>query len=145
MIKRRGDVFTTDAKAVGHGVNTVGVMGAGIAKTVRERFPDNYAKYRAACGFNALELGSCLMVKEHGTIIVNMATQGNPGPNATYDAVSKASIFAAERLMSRGIDTLAIPMIGCGIGGLEWPPVESILKTVEHFVPGFQFEVWRYQ
>ena len=144
MIKKKGDLFTAQTYAIGQGVNCKGVMGAGIAAKFRSEFPENYLKYRQMCSYNALRPGKALLVEEKGKLIVNMASQDFPGADATYDRVAKSAAFSAGALMRLGVDTLAIPMIGCGIGGLKWEPVEEILKTVEETLPGFQFEVWRY-
>ena len=150
MIKRTGDVFTTDAFWIGHGCNIDGVMGAGVAKTVREDYPINYEAYRKRCMSNDVSVGDALFVYENGKIIVNLMTQDRPGPRARYDWIFKATLNAASKIMNTNSHwsdkpkVMAIPMIGAGIGGLEWGKVETILRSVEILVPGFEFEVWKY-
>lgn len=149
MIQRNGDVFTTEAAYIGHGVNLRGVMGRGIAKTIRENYPYTYETYKGHCEAKELAIGTSFVTQENDLWIVNMATQVHPGPDARYEAVFSAAMDAAMQVSDLADDAdrspvLAIPQIGCGIGGLEWGKVEILLKAVETLNPGFQFEVWKF-
>lgn len=151
MIKRKGDVFTTEARWIGHGVNCSGVMGAGIALPIKNKYPVNFKAYKEACDMEELAPGHCLVGPDEGVEprIVNLATQLYPGPDARYSAIFESCRTAAEYIVNYEKHdrnpVLAIPMIGCGIGGLDWDKVECILRAVEILVPGFQFEVWKYE
>ncbi len=147
MIQRKGDVFTTEATFIGHGVNLRGVMGRGIAATIRENYPNTFELYAKQCKGDYLNLGDVFVTNEDEVRIVNMVTQKHLGPDARYDAIFDAGMEAAVAVMDISADEdrtpiLAIPRIGCGIGGLEWEKVETLLKAVEILNPGFQFEVW---
>lgn len=143
MIKKKGDLFSTTARALGHGVNCDGVMGAGIAVAFKEKFPKNYITYRNACDTKMLRPGEALVNYEDNFHIANISSQDKPGKNARYDWAFQGFLDAALQLDIRNINVLAIPLIGCGIGGLEWDGVEYLLKAVEVIVPGFEFEVWK--
>jgi O-acetyl-ADP-ribose deacetylase (regulator of RNase III) len=157
VIEKQGDVFTTDATYIGHGVNCVGVMGAGIAKTIRDRYPLVYREYKAVCDRGTFRPGDILVLPSRPNnlvkqttpdkMIVNLATQDKPGPDATYDSVFdslfKFSVVAAQKINKYG-KIIAIPEIGCGIGGLEWDKVAKIVETVEYIVPEIEYEVWHY-
>lgn len=143
MIKRLGDMFTTDAGAIGHGVNCKGVMGAGVAKIVKDKFPRNYDAYKTACDLEFLRPGETFVHYENDTLIFNMASQENPGADAQYLWVLQSAIEAAQVATQRGLKKIAIPQIGCGIGGLVWEPVEHILISVELSFSDFEFEVWK--
>ena len=132
LIHRQGDIFSTDARVIGHGVNLRGVMGAGIAAQFAQRFPDMLPGYRAACENNELHLGSLMswevpVAWGPSFYVLNIATQVNPGPNADYEAVSKGVAQAIGWCGWMKIGTLALPRIGSGIGGLNEEIVESIL------------------
>lgn len=160
MIEREGDVFTTGHHAVGHGVNCQGVMGAGIAVQFKERFPQNYREYAEKCKYvtgrgtagnmNRLSLGDVLITTERDRvddrirIVVNLASQWDVGAKATYEGVFRSLRKAADELTKMGYDKLAIPEIGCGIGGLEWPKVKTIIEALEIINPQFEYEVWHY-
>ena len=145
MIIKKGDLFTTDQLVIGHGVNTVGVMGAGVAKRVRDEFPKTYATYRADCAWKMLNPGEAMPGPlENGHVIMNIASQEQPGPNATYLLLENSLVWAASLLHSVGIKSMAIPQIGCGIGGLDWDEVLPIPEHIEEKYD-FEFEVWIYE
>jgi O-acetyl-ADP-ribose deacetylase (regulator of RNase III) len=143
MIKKKGDLFTSTAQAIGHGVNCHGVMGSGIAVAFKEKFPRNYVSYRNACQTKMLQPGETIVFNEGGLFIFNIASQAQPGANATYPFLFSAAYDAAQQAVALGINRLAIPLIGCGIGGLEWKHAEKILLAVEGIFVDFEFEVWK--
>ena len=143
MIKKVGNLFDTDRVCIGHGVNVDGVMGAGIAKEFKQRFPENYSIYRAYCKSGLLKPGECLTTPDGDHIIMNIASQAKPGPDATYEWLFTAARQAAHHAKKYDHRVIAIPQIGCGIGGLNWYDVETILKAVE-ILEDIEFEVWKY-
>jgi O-acetyl-ADP-ribose deacetylase (regulator of RNase III) len=145
MIIKYGDVFTTDARYIGHGVNCDGKMGAGIAAQVRKKFPNTHDRYVRLCEAGNIGTGDVFACPENDKVIVNLFTQDRPGANARYEWVFNACYDAAKKIMLAGKDTrMAIPQIGAGIGGLEWYRVATILDCIETLVDGFEFEVWIY-
>lgn len=144
MIDRSGDLFTTEAKVIGHGVNTRGVMGAGIAVAFRNRWPQMYEEYRLACEDGSLVAGSCLLWEtgsEGVELVANIASQDFPGPHASLSWLDQGATCAAAGALERGYDTIAIPRIGAGIGGLDWDEAAQVLRKVEEET-GITFEVW---
>lgn len=147
MIEKNGDMFTSDATYLAHGVNTVGVMGAGIAKTVKEKFPKTYEEYKWLCSRQGLVAGNYFCFPENGKVIVNLASQAMPGPDANYDWLFTSLLRFAQSAVAkvkRNGNIVAINEIGCGIGGLEWPVVKKVIETIEAIVPEIEFEVWHY-
>jgi O-acetyl-ADP-ribose deacetylase (regulator of RNase III) len=152
MIHRNGSLFESDAGYLAHGVNCEGVMGAGIATLFRARFPYMYAQYKADCEAGIVKPGNYDVVRAdfngREVMVVNLATQDKPGANASYEWLAEAIVPFANRAMApenvaRHGKVVAIPEIGCGIGGLEWPVVEEILIATE-MLTGIEFEVWHY-
>jgi O-acetyl-ADP-ribose deacetylase (regulator of RNase III) len=145
VIHKTGDLFTTDAFAIGHGVNGVGVMGAGVALEFRARFPKMYAEYQSMCerGYNGI--GEVFLYKENETLICNMFTQVFPGSNAKLTALRMALDKTLEALFVRGIETLAIPRIGSGIGGLKWEDTLAMIERVASDYPDVDVEIWSLQ
>ena len=82
-----GNIFTTRAQAIGHGVNTKGVMGAGIAFSVRLMYPEVYLEYRELCESGELQPGDVYTALDEnsGRYIVNLASQDAPGANARLE------------------------------------------------------------
>jgi len=118
---REGDLFGAGIPALAHGVNCRGSMGAGIAAQFRKHWPLMYESYRKRCYRGALIPGDVHTWTPHGggTVVFNLATQRNPGP----DAKSWMITAAVGRMITEAhhdfkITEIAMPMIGCGIGGL---------------------------
>lgn len=150
MQHHNGDVFSTTAKILAHGANIEGVMGAGVAKTLREKFPKNYNAYKFFCENGLAVAGEWYANNDDNPgelIVLNLFTQDKPGRNARYEWVAQSLLnfadFYSEQSFGFG-KTIALPEIGSGIGGLEWDKVEEILHVVEFIYPDIEFEVWHY-
>lgn len=141
LIEKQGDLFTTTAPAIAHGVNTHGVMGAGVAKLIRARYEHVYDGYRSACLHGHLLPGG-LDVEDGGDVyIYNIASQDKPGPNARLDWLTTGVRAALTHADKHDLDVIAMPRIGCGIGGLDWDDVKPVLEAAaaEFFC---DIEVW---
>lgn len=123
----RGDLFACGISALAQGVNCKGVMGAGIAAQFKARWPLMYSQYRKRCDLGQLEPGDCWAWPhvpgrpEHG-VVFNLATQDRPGPDAHPWMIAAAvGRMVQEAAGPRGmrLKEIAMPMIGCGIGGLD--------------------------
>ena len=122
-------MFTSTAPALAHGVNTYGAMGAGIAKTFREKYPDMYEMYKAECQSKSLTPGGMFgWIPLEGPTIYNLASQDFPGPRAKLVWLGSALMYALKDADLRGYDRIAVPRIGAGIGGLDWEPVEATMR-----------------
>jgi len=151
LIDRTGNLFNTDAKIIGHGVNVDGLMGAGIAVQFRIRYPKNYQNYKQDCLNKLLVPGSMNGMIEDGKAVFNFASQDRPGAHAQYKWLF-GSLYDGLTFMSKNQgfvstygDTIAIPEIGCGIGGLQWSKAEKVVRLVEElFDYKYEFEVWHY-
>lgn len=132
----KGDLFSTDIELILHGTNSRGVMGSGVAKIVRDKFPGTYAAYQLWCS-KGFQLGKYLAVPERGKVIINAVTQQNygkvaeqTGPNpvryVSYDAI--ADIFAQLEQTIPG-STIAMPRIGAALGGGDWAVISAIIES----------------
>lgn len=155
---QQGDLFDPafEFDAIAQGVNTYGVMGAGIAKPFRENWPEMFTEYEALCRKYGPNLGGLVHIwtsaptateflsrtEEHGdepipmfelvfgTTIYNMFTQIAPGRNGDYTLVYKSAIMVRQDAEAQGFERVGLPWIGCGIAGLEKHNVEHIFKQV---------------
>jgi O-acetyl-ADP-ribose deacetylase (regulator of RNase III) len=150
MKHKDGDVFNTTATYIGHGINCVGLMGAGIAKTVREKYPQVYKEYKYLCDTDRLSPGTFFAYPVgDGKVIVNLTTQQKPGANAQYNHVFNALYTFSKQAsdsnrIARSGKVIAIPEIGCGIGGLDLNMVYDIITFVERVFPEIEYEMWHY-
>lgn len=149
VVHRTGNIFTTDLPAIGHGVNTKGVMGAGIAKTIRANFPDVYSLYRDYCQEGRLKPGDVFpafsVMSNPNRWIFNIASQNNTGPDATYEWVEMGMAKALVLAKNLGLSGLALPRIASGIGGLEWDLVEPIMTAAADLYPNLIVELWEFK
>lgn len=145
---RVGDLFgQPDVNAIGHGVNTKGVMGAGIAVLFRRKFPDMYKQYVLWCDTGLLKPGGCIPWEaapdgfSGTTFVFNIASQNEPGADATeawLAAGLDAAIWQARKI---GLTALAVPRIAAGIGGLTWDQVKAVFERVVSYHPAFTLVV----
>jgi O-acetyl-ADP-ribose deacetylase (regulator of RNase III) len=138
-IKPHTDIFTLDVDAFAHGCNCMGLMGAGIALQFRLRYPDMYLGYKQFCknlDYDKIMGGMVYTWFGKDVTIFNLMTQHQPGRHAKLQYVEESfkNMFYAIKIMpdDKRIKSLAIPAIGCGIGGLQWDEVfETIIQTAD--------------
>lgn len=129
------DVSADDADIIVNTVNCVGVMGAGVALAMKNRFPEIMPAYQEACRSGQLRPGGCLLLPlPDGRHWAALATKDHWRNPSQYDWVMNG-LNKLERLAQRaGARSIAIPPPGCGNGGLNWDKVRPmVLKTLGSF------------
>lgn len=130
---KTGNLFSSGADGLAHGCNCCGVMGAGIALEFRKRYPEMFNEYRKNCLNGSFGLGSCFVWKApSGVTIYNLGTQPRPGACATLESIetSLLTMLRISGLTNLPGHTIAIPRIGCGLGGLNWTDVKPVIERV---------------
>lgn len=146
IIYVQGDIFQSNAQALVNTVNTVGIMGKGLALQFKKRYPHNFHEYEKACKANKVVLGK--MFISHDTFmgikktIINFPTKNSwKNKSRLEDIICGLQDLLAE-LQARGIKSVAIPPLGCGLGGLRWHDVkDEIEKTFANF-PDIEIQVY---
>lgn len=140
---RHGDLFSADAPALAQGVNCRGVMGAGIAVQFRKRYPTMFQAYVGLCGSGDLKPGDVFpwLDERTGRWVYNLATQAKPGRDARLDAVDAAVGRMVAHATAHDVPAVALPEIGCGIGGLDWDDV-NLIVTRHATTSGVQIQAW---
>ena len=126
----RGDLFASGCEALVNPVNCVGVMGRGLALQFRHRFPANYEAYRDACARREVRPGRCLVFDAGAgpaPFVVNFPTKRHWRDRSRFEDVAGGLDDLARLLRRRAIASVAVPPLGCGLGGLPWPAVRSLL------------------
>ena len=137
-----GDLFDNahGVRALAHGCNCQGSMGAGVARTFRARYPEMYEEYRRRCKAEPRQfnLGDCWLWKaDDQPWVFNLGTQeGYWRARASYEAIETALRRMREQADAEGITSIAIPRIGVGYGGLSWKKVRAIVEAVFGDWPG---------
>ncbi len=129
-----GDILEADTQALVNPVNLNGYMGRGLAYQFKKAFPENHAAYRRACESGDIQIGCVFVYRERGRYIVNFATKDNWRDSSTYDYIRRGMDSLVARVDELGIESVAVPPLGCGNGGLAWSRVEEII--VDAFATG---------
>lgn len=131
---KTGDLLHSGADALVNTVNTVGIMGKGIALQFKEAFPLNYKIYVEACKNGELQPGKILAVWEDNLLlgkklILNFPTKEHWKSKSKYSFIQSGIKALREVLIEKKVKSIAIPPLGCGNGGLEWEKVKPIIIT----------------
>jgi O-acetyl-ADP-ribose deacetylase (regulator of RNase III) len=133
----KGNMMTSTAEALVNTVNTVGVMGKGIALQFKEEFPANFAIYKTACSSGHLVPGKLLITREINSqgiekTIINFPTKLHWRNPSKYEYIRDGLAELAKALHEYNIKSIAIPPLGCGNGGLNWDIVRNMItETLE--------------
>ena len=134
LIYKKGDLLQAKEDAICHGVNCMGVMGAGVAKQIARVFPEAEVRYKKLCLLARSKsttkdlLGVIQAVKIDETLIINMFTQYDYGRSKRH-ADYKAIEDAFERLNELELRSVAICKIGAGLAGGDWQIIEKIILS----------------
>lgn len=140
-----GDLFASLADALINPINTHGVMGKGLALEFKRRYPRNFAAYKAAFERGELEVGRMFSVPT-GVLapryIVNFSTKQHWRNPSKLEYVEQGLVALVQEISRLELESIAVPALGCGLGGLEWEDVLPIIKrTLE---PLESVQVWVY-
>jgi O-acetyl-ADP-ribose deacetylase (regulator of RNase III) len=131
---KQGDLFASTDALIAHGVNCQGVMGSGVAKIIKERFPKAFDDYRRAWKVGKT-LGDVEVTELEDVKIAHLFTQQNFGNDGakyvSYEAVRSCFKKLNYYCSRYRVKTVAMPKIGAGLGGGHWPTIERIL--IEEF------------
>lgn len=127
-----GDILKDDADALVNTVNTVGVMGKGIALQFKRRFPDNFKAYLKACETGEVGPGR-VFVWHTGRLdnpkhVINFPTKRHWKARSRLEDI-EAGLRDLQRVIAElQISSIAVPPLGCGHGGLAWSVVRPLIE-----------------
>lgn len=134
-----GNLLDADVEALVNTVNTVGVMGKGIALQFKQAFPENYAAYVTACKHGELQPGK-MFVTQTGALagpryIINFPTKLDWRSRAKMEDIEAGLSALVAAIREQGIRSIAIPPLGCGNGGLKWSEVRPRIEIALAALP----------
>jgi O-acetyl-ADP-ribose deacetylase (regulator of RNase III) len=142
----RGNLLEAEAEALVNTVNTVGVMGKGIALMFKERFPENFRAYQAACKAGTFHVGDMLVTQQARLDgpkwIINFPTKEHWRNPSRIEWVESGLQRLRQVLVERGIASVALPPLGSGNGGLHWEDVKARIVAALSDLPGVNVMVY---
>ena len=141
-----GNLLLADVEALVNTVNTVGVMGKGVALQFKETFPHNFHAYEKACTRGEVQIGR-MFVTETGRLdgprwIINFPTKKNWRHPSKLDYVRVGLADLVRVIRERHIKSVALPPLGCGYGGLNWPQVKQAIEATLAQLPDVDVMVY---
>lgn len=128
----QGDLFDAPAEALVNTVNCVGFMGRGVAAQFKRAFPDNFAAYAAACKRGEVKPGRMLVVATGKLVgpryVVNFPTKRHWRGKSRIEDIELGLSALVEEVERLGLRSIAIPPLGCGLGGLDWGEVRPRIE-----------------
>lgn len=136
IIEESGNLFDSQYQTFGVTVNAFGAMGAGIALECRQRFPEVYENYAAACAKRHFEVNQLLLTKldesryfGQDKQVLCILTKYHWRQPSRYSIVEESLQAIRKDYKRLHIESLAIPLLGCGLGGLNPDRVKAMTET----------------
>lgn len=140
MIKvTQGNILKADAEALVNTVNCVGFMGKGIALQFKQAFPANFTAYQKACKADEVQPGR-MFVHATGNMfnpkyIINFPTKRHWRGRSRLEDIKAGLTALIEEVKKLKICSIAVPPLGCGLGGLDWNTVRPLIEESFNKLP----------
>ena len=139
----KGNIFTSKVQTLVNTVNTVGIMGAGIALEFRLRYPDMYLQYLKLCKSRKLVIGKLWIYKAGNRWILNFPTKIHWKDDSKIEYLEAGLIKFVETFKSKGITSIAFPILGSSNGKI--PEEESLIIMKKHLCKcDIPIEIYKY-
>ena len=123
-----GDIINDNSQCLVNTVNLEGYMGKGIAYQFKLKYPLNEQAYVKACKDKSISIGNIFIFKENDKLIANFPTKNEWRKPSEYEYIEKGLIDLSEKISSYAIKSIAIPPLGCGLGGLQWGKIKLMIE-----------------
>jgi len=135
----RGNILRADAEALVNTVNCVGFMGKGIALQFKKAYPANYEAYRKACEAGEVQPGRMFIFELESMLnpkyVINFPTKRDWRTKSRYGDVESGLKALVSEVRRLGIRSIAVPPLGCGLGGLDWRKVRPMIEQAFTALP----------
>lgn len=123
-----GNIFESPAQVIVNTVNTVGVMGKGLALSFKQRYPDMFNKYKIACEKHQLTIGKLMLFYEEDHWLLMFPTKENWRNPSKIEYIEKGLMKFVSTYADKNITSIAFPRLGCGNGELDWNEVKPLME-----------------
>lgn len=129
----RGNILKADTEAIVNAVNCVGVMGKGLALQFKKAYPANFELYQTKCNSGEVATGRMLIFEtgaaQNPRYIINFPTKQHWRAQSQIEFIDSGLVSLVESVTELKIRSLAIPGLGCGLGGLNWNEVRPRIES----------------
>ena len=135
-----GNLLEAEVDALVNTVNTAGVMGKGLALQFKKAFPEVFHDYEAACKRDEVIVGRMHVSRRPAAprFIINFPTKKHWRGKSKLEFIRAGLIDLVAQIESLGIESIAIPPLGCGLGGLSWADVEPLIISALEPLPNLR-------
>ena len=142
MIKYiEGDIFSTPAQTIVNPVNTVGVMGKGLALDFKKRYPEMFNRYKKICEMKQLTTGKLMLYYAPDHWILLFPTKEHWRNPSKLEYIENGLAAFVKKYSDKDIQSIAFPKLGCGNGELNWEDVKPIM---EKYLSNLNIDVYIY-
>ena len=132
IIYKTGNIFRSKTEAIVNPVNCVGVAGAGLALAFKKKYPRWFDEYKHVCDKGLMKVGEVLVVRFNGgpqpRCIISVPTKRHYKDKSILSDIEMGAKGISVCLDEYNINSISIPALGCGLGGLDWNNVRPILE-----------------
>lgn len=142
----KGDMFFSRMQTLTISVNCVGIMGKGLASTAKYRFPDVYVEYQDLCKKKSIKMGLPYIYQRESSVFNELAdevsgdesaasqtwfllfpTKNHWRNDADREGIEQGLKWLVDNYKNKGITSIAMPALGCGLGQLEWREIGPLM------------------
>lgn len=123
-----GDIFESPAQVIVNTVNTVGVMGKGLALSFKQRYPQMFERYKSICEKHLLTVGKLMLFYEPDHWLLLFPTKENWRNPSKLEYIEKGLMKFVQTYAEKNITSIAFPRLGCGNGELDWNDVKPLME-----------------
>ena len=130
---KTGNILSEGTEALVNTVNCVGIMGRGLALQFKRAYPDNFQAYAARCRRSEIRPGRVFVFETRATVspryIINFPTKRHWRGKSRIEDIESGLQSLVQEIRLRGMRSIAVPPLGCGLGGLSWPDVRARIEA----------------
>ena len=133
------NIFESPAQTLVNTVNTGGVMGKGIAKEFKLRYPQMYREYRQYCDLRELEIGALHVWRGSQKWVLNFPTKTTWKLPSKTNYIERGLQTFQQYYMRLGIKSISFPPLGCGNGNLNWDEIKPLMSK---YLSNLDIPIW---
>ncbi|MDO4259946.1 MAG: macro domain-containing protein [Actinomycetaceae bacterium] len=137
-----GDLLQAQVEAIVNAVNTHGTMSKGLALAFKKAYPQMFHDYHVAAQAGRVTLGKMWVwtnpTDTNPRLIINFPTKGHWRSRSRIEDIQSGLEDLRQVITDRAITSIALPALGCGLGGLDWEEVSPLIISALEDLPDIE-------